>query len=271
MLKSHMDAVENSLIAISKIPANSGHSLHKGTPREAFIRTFLENHLPENVSIGTGEIIDSASQPNQKRNQFDIVVYKSNYPKLDFGGGISGFLAESVIATIEVKSLLTSDELEVAILAARNAKNLKKNVVTSFSTGYIPPSILSYVIAYEGPASMRTVHGWLPAIHSRNGIVIPNLSPDQNKRIEVPSPTIDGVFLLTKGFLYFDNVPMGFGSDAQRQQNPAMKWILADSATGNLLLFFLFLQQATANISGQWLNPGPYLSKFGVPNTMFAS
>jgi len=38
MLKLHMDARENALVAISRISANSGHSLHKGTPREAFIR-----------------------------------------------------------------------------------------------------------------------------------------------------------------------------------------------------------------------------------------
>jgi len=41
MLKSHMDAVETSLIHISKIPANAGHTLHRGTPREAFIKEFL--------------------------------------------------------------------------------------------------------------------------------------------------------------------------------------------------------------------------------------
>src|SRR5215831_10135236 len=114
MLKSHMDAKEDALVAISKIPANSGHPLHKGTPREAFIREFLETHLPENVAIGTGEIIDANSQPNVSRNQFDIVIYKKNYPKLDFGGGISGYLIESVIATVEVKSTLSQAELEHA-------------------------------------------------------------------------------------------------------------------------------------------------------------
>ena len=45
MLLAHMSAVEEQLLATSKIPANSGHSLHKGTPREAFIREFLEAHL----------------------------------------------------------------------------------------------------------------------------------------------------------------------------------------------------------------------------------
>jgi hypothetical protein len=63
MLKSHMDAKEVALLAISKIPANSGHSLRKGTPREAFIEAFIKeflvDHLPSNVDIGTGEIIDA--------------------------------------------------------------------------------------------------------------------------------------------------------------------------------------------------------------------
>ena len=50
MLKSHMDAIEKQLIVTSKIPANSKHSLHKGTPREAFIKQFLQNNLPKSVS-----------------------------------------------------------------------------------------------------------------------------------------------------------------------------------------------------------------------------
>ena len=74
MLKSHMDAIEDHLVSISKIPANSGHTLHKGTPREAFIKEYLEGHLSPNVAIGTGEIIDAASQPGAARNQFDIVI-----------------------------------------------------------------------------------------------------------------------------------------------------------------------------------------------------
>src|SRR5712692_83027 len=104
MLKSHVDAVEGSLLETSKIPANSGHSIHKGTPREAFIRQFLEGHLSERVAVGTGEIIDANSKPKEQRNQIDIVIYKRDYPRLDFGGGINGFLVESVVATIEVKS-----------------------------------------------------------------------------------------------------------------------------------------------------------------------
>ena len=212
MLKSHMDAKENALVAISRVPANAGHSLHKGTPREAFVREFLESHLPASVAVGTGEIIDANSRPNTPRNQYDIVIYKKNYPKLDFGGGISGFLIESVVATVEVKSTLSEPDLQQAITAARNAKQLTPNVTTSFSAGYVPPSILNYVVAYDGPAHMSTVYGWIPRIHAGLGIAISNLPLDVQARQQTPSPSIDGVFIMNRGFLYFDNVPLGFGN-----------------------------------------------------------
>jgi hypothetical protein len=265
MLKSHMDALENALVATSKVPANSGHSLHKGTPREAFIRQFLQSHLPENVAIGTGEIIDANSIPNSPRNQFDIVIYRKNYPKLDFGGGVSAFLIESVVATVEVKSTLTQQELENAVKAARNAKALTANVTTSFTAGYIPPKVLNYVVAYDGPAQMLTVYGWLPQIYSNLGISSPALPQDEAQRIAFASPAVDGVFVLSKGFMYFDNVPTGFANSQIRAANPNMRWLIADSPSGNLLLLFVMLQSAVANIEGKWLNPVPYLSSVQVP------
>ena len=262
MLKSHMDAVERQLLATSHIPANSGHSLHKGTPREAFIKEFLEGHLPSNVAIGTGEIIDASSQPKQQRNQHDIVIYRRSYPKLDFGGGVSGFLIESVVATIDVKSMLTQSEFASAASAAKNCKALVPNTVQSFHTGYVPPSVLNYIVAYDGPAAMQTVHGWVAREYSKLGIGGLRLPSDENQRLAQAAEAIDAVFVLGKGFLYFDNVPIGFASTAARTTNPSCNWVFADTALGNLLLLFMMIQGATANIEGKWLNTVPYISNF---------
>jgi uncharacterized protein DUF6602 len=92
VLKSHLDPVEQTLLAISRVPANAGHALHRGTPREAFIKEFLTAHLSARLAVGTGEIIDANSLPRKPRNQFDLVIYKSDYPKIDLGGGINAFL-----------------------------------------------------------------------------------------------------------------------------------------------------------------------------------
>jgi hypothetical protein len=176
MLKAHLDAIEQSLLHVSQIPANAGHTLHRGTPREAFIKEFLTNHLSAKLAVGTGEIIDANSLPRQPRNQFDIVIYKADYPKLDLMGGINAFLAESVVGTIEVKSLLNEQELDHAVKSASAAKKLQRNMIAAMTSGYIPPGILSYVVAYDGPADIRTSYKWLKetlikslATRSRNG------------------------------------------------------------------------------------------------------
>ena len=269
MLKTHMDAKEDELVVISKIPASSGHPLHKGTPREAFIREFLASHLPESIALGTGEIIDAKSKPGESRNQYDIVLYRRNYPKLDFGGGINGFLIEAVIATIEVKSSLKKEDLKQAIQAAAAAKMLQPNVSVSFTAGYIPPRALNYVIAYDGPASMGTVLNWIPEIQTELGINPENLPVEANERIKMPSKSIDGVFVLKKGFLYFDNVPVGFANEEVRKTHQDLRWVFADTDSGNLLLFFVLLQSAAANIEGKWLNAVPYLASFSVPKIEF--
>jgi hypothetical protein len=65
MLRAHLDAVEKWLLAASAIPHNAGRTIHRGTPREVFIREFLAEHLGRRVSIGTGEIIDAESSLRQ--------------------------------------------------------------------------------------------------------------------------------------------------------------------------------------------------------------
>lgn len=261
MLKAHMDAVESSLVSISKVPSNAGHTLHKGTPREAFIKGFLEGHLSPNVAIGTGEIIDASSAPKSQRNQFDIVIYKRSFPKLDFGGGVSGFLIESVVATIEVKSLLNQAAIDQSVKAAHTAKLLTPNLAKSSSTGWIPPKILNFVVAYSGPAKMATACSWIRSAHQNHGIPEPKL--DHSKRGTIPGTALDGVFLLEGGFVQLDNMPMTLNSGGAPGN-----YIISDSSGGNLLMLFLALQQACNNIEGAWLNVLPYLASAQFQNVV---
>lgn len=199
MLQAHLSAVEKKLLAEYAISGNSGHPLHKGTPREAFVRAFLSDHLGTHVGIGTGEVIDSDSRPAERRNQFDTILYDASYPKLQFGGGISAFLVESVVATLEIKSLLTKEDLGRAIRAARRAKALRRRLSPD-------PGIRSYLIAYDGPQRMDTVYRWLPELHAADNIAIPAPLTRQ-ERETIPCPSMDGVFVLGKGYLMYDNSP----------------------------------------------------------------
>lgn len=261
MLKAHLDAVESTLIATSQIPANAGHMLHRGTPRESFIKQFLEGHISTRVSIGTGEIIDASSTPRQPRNQFDIVVYRNDYPRIDLGGGINAFLAESVIATIEVKSLLTAADLSTAIKNANNVKTLQQNIITTFTSGYIPPGILSYVVSYGGPANISTVYGWLKQAEQTHGLNLNNLPPTGDDRIKAISESIEGIFCLQIGSIIFDNSPLSMLNDQLRQSLPRGKFSVFDQADGNVFWLFMLLTQAVSGVSAQWANLIPYVNR----------
>ncbi|MDP9352175.1 MAG: hypothetical protein M3P51_11610, partial [Chloroflexota bacterium] len=116
-----------------------------------------------------------------------------------------------------------------------------------------------------------------------------------------PNPSLDGVFVLGKGSLYFNNVPLGFPqpdmsahgiTDAHLDQlgqwlalqhpehtdkikrmiNREFRWVTVQSSTGNLLLLFLFLTMAVSGLEGSILNPEAYTknatwpgAKTGVP------
>lgn len=256
MLKAHMNAIEDQLLATSKIPANSGHPLHKGTPRESFIKQYLQSHLSDNVAIGTGEIIDASSSPGAARNQFDIVVYKRNYPKLDFGGGVSGFLVESVIATIEVKSILDQVAINQSVQAAHTLKQLVPNVRRAMSSGWIPPKVLSYVVGYTGPSNMATVYGHILQSHKSFRIPLPSWTAAT--KTQTPGTSLDGVFLLKTGFVKLDNTPLNL--------NPTNRpgiFTVCDSKDNNILMLFLSLQNAFDNMEAAWLNPSPYIRNVG--------
>ena len=260
MLKRHMAAVESSLLEISRIPANSGHSLHKGTPREAFIKKFLSEHLSERVAIGTGEIIDYRSKPNEPRNQIDIVIFKRDHPRLDLGGTIQCFFVESVVATIEVKSKLKKSDVRQAMKAALSVKSLEPSAIEGISYGFDPPGMLSFVVAYDGPAKMSTVMNWLAEIAAELECDYPTMPPSAKERQKFASPAIDGVYVLGRGLVQFDNFPLGFVTDEIREMHPATKWAVIHLKTGSLLLLFALLTVSATGFGGPWLNPIPYLS-----------
>lgn len=261
MLEAHFDAVEATLLQTSQIAANAGHTLHRGTPRENLITNFLSTHLGANVAIGTGEVIDHLSMPRDTRNQFDIVIYRNNYPKLDFGG-VTGFLVESVVATIEVKSLLDEAAVLQACSAAANLKKLEPQSVRYATFGWIPPKPLSFVVAYDGPARMETVRSWKNKACEH--LDLPEDRWNEKDRLTKAGHSIDAVALLGRGIYTNCNSPSFNSADPRAQ---AFMW---EGARGSLLYFFLALQQATMGMEGANLNTVPYLHGHSFNGQFFA-
>lgn len=99
-----------------------------GFAREHFVQQILSNILPKSVIIGSGEIVDGLGN---RSGQQDVIIYRSNFPIITSLTPVNTYLAEGVIATIEVKSDLSSGEpnnLISAIKNVRGVQNLRRKV-----------------------------------------------------------------------------------------------------------------------------------------------
>jgi len=262
IIQWHLESAERILLEQLEIGRSSGHPVNQGSAREYFIRSFLRDHLGDNVGIGAGEIIDADSKILQARNQHDIVLYRQS-PKIALGGGIDAFLVESVMATIEVKSTLTRDDLATAIRAAAAVKRMKSNLQLSSgqqaeTQRHRPPGIMSYLVAYAGPANMNTVYDWLADVHAEQGIKVPDLPATLGERVRIAGPSLDGIFVLGRGFVHFDNMRVTWIWDTVRAKDKG-NWGVCDTELGSLLVLFLQLVATVGTTYGEWVDTVKYI------------
>jgi hypothetical protein len=265
ILHAHLENSESYLLEVSKVPSVSGHSLHKGTAREVFIREFLGEHLPADFAIGTGELIDHKTVAGGKRNQHDTVIYERSFPRIHLGGNVHAFLFESVVATIEIKSTLDAEGILNAVDAARNAKALE----SSGSFGWRRP-IANYVLSYSGPTKMETAFNWIVGAYEKLGLVDPDV-PDPMNRASIVSPALDGVYVLGVGACIFEN-NVGYLHHPERQKlHPRATWTVLDSPRGALPSLFSSLLGLFQNQDITTINPWRYLASFSVSQLKFGS
>lgn len=236
MLLSHINAIERILVAQGAAAQNAGHPNLRGWPREWFIRDFLKNHLPSSLEIGHGEIIDQDSTPEPPQGEYrpevDIVIYRRDLPKISYSQDNIAFLSEGVLATIESKSVLTKVELSNACRASSVHKDLKRNIPLHALGDFPPDKIVSYVIAYDGPANISTVAGWLPQIAQETGITVDNM--------------VEMIVILGKGVIWQKN-KISVIPESQIPEDS--QWVYFEQPEKNLFLLFTHMMSLGAYLS----------------------
>ena len=104
------------------VRAKFEHSGNKGTNTETILREFLRSYLPRRYGVGHGEVVDS--QKNRS-TQTDIVIVTDEHPFTFTADEPGLFFVEGVFALAEVKSVLTSQELDKTIVNALKFRDLK--------------------------------------------------------------------------------------------------------------------------------------------------
>jgi hypothetical protein len=169
--------ISAALAAQAEVASGTGHAATTGKLRELLIHRFFRPHLPSALSIRSGIIIDSEGH---RSRQQDCVIVDGRLPLIDVGSETEALIiAESVIATIEVKSYLSKDELLDALESAAVTKGLLRKGEQVYRKGPAeihfpkPMPILTYVFAYDGlqlPTASGHVNDFATARHD-GGIV----------------------------------------------------------------------------------------------------
>lgn len=104
-----------------------------GAIREFVAKDVLETILPLSVEIGTGQIIDAQKHLS---NQIDLAITRSNAPAFRFSGGLKTYFLETVLATIEVKSIINKEGLFLGLDNCLSVKKLQLQLNSLRSKGF---------------------------------------------------------------------------------------------------------------------------------------
>lgn len=174
ILSKHFAFVKQKLISFANHFDIAKHGDVKGYGREALTGEFLESHLPNQVEFLTGEIIDTE---DNRSGQVDIILQSKNSPKIPLWGNIHLSYSDSVIASIEVKSNLTTEHLKTSLKASQKIKALKRNVVLQGSQK-LPISKIPYIIFAFTGLSKKSIFKQIEDFANENKVSIDDFSPD---------------------------------------------------------------------------------------------
>lgn len=104
------------------VRAKFSHSGNKGANVEEIVRSFLSEALPNNFSVGHGEIVDSFGE---RTGEVDLVVFKNDLQPFVSDCRLPNiFIIEAVMAIGEVKSILDAEKLKAVVESCKKCKHL---------------------------------------------------------------------------------------------------------------------------------------------------
>ena len=164
-IKEYSTAIIEGLV--NEVSASSclKHRLTKGELRELLVKKVLKRFLTTQFSIGTGVIVN---QREDQSDQTDIIIYDNRIlPPLMGEAELGVYPAESVLGTIEVKSLL---DKKAILTSEKSARKLYEDIYNRSSSIYpeefehVKP--ISAIIGFYGPGAKElqnqaTGRSWL--------------------------------------------------------------------------------------------------------------
>lgn len=157
-------------IALESARLAHRHSGNVGDHVEAAMRSVIERFLPRSLYVGHGEIVDKVAT---RSHQADVVVANDLQPFRLASDAPGLYLVEGVSAVGEIKSRLTTAELDDCIRKGSRSKTLRFRAHAG-STASANPSDVNrfyysppfFVVAVESQVATQTLLDRLSAVDS---------------------------------------------------------------------------------------------------------
>ena len=219
-LKSKIAAAEAQMKAkLNEIRATFAQSGDKGVSAEDIFREFLRKYLATRFRVGHGEVIDR----NGKRSgQTDVVIVSEDHPYTFTEDQPGLFFIEGVSAAAEIKTNLTSTELDESLKRSHMFKLLESDI----GEGTITHANLSdierfskcppwFLFAFETQLSLSTIKANIERFIEQEKI-------EKNR-------LADAIFVLDRGWV----INFGDGKGALISKTPEGRsvegWVWKDS------------------------------------------
>lgn len=206
------------------------HNATVGVIREQVIRDFLADHLPELISLVSGQIVDAQGSYSKQQ---DIVLILKSMPRLRFASNVDLIFQEGVVSTIEIKTTIDSAALSTIGENIASVRRLTPSVGASAALG----------ITHSWP-----LHRILTAVVTFNGLAPNTLAPILATLPELAHP--DLLLDLNRGLLVRND-----GALLQKQTNHQYTWL--DNPVRGFMYFLTFLTEITGTLSSRgvlWRN-----------------
>ena len=191
-----MSKFESAILDIAssfKRTAGFQHAQTKGNEREEPVRVLFRDNLPKAFGVVGGEIVDVKGNHS---SQLDIIIYNQNKNAAFLSGGSHILAAEAPLVTIEVKSVLSANEIEKIVKAANNIRKLRplnKEPEGARKGGQPAGDRFRYFHSVFAYNSNLTTEGWAQIEYLR--------LTEECKKQNVPLNAIDRIYVADRGLI----------------------------------------------------------------------
>jgi hypothetical protein len=190
------------------------HSGERGSLREDSVRQFLSDRLPGGFAVKTGFAFDARDKQSR---QLDVLIYGTRNTPFLVAGEPALVPCESLLAAIEIKSVLDSDEVRDSLIVAESIRSLKpfdKHFVDARDRGASASDDLPrcFFSIFSFSTDLVPGNDWL----DREGSRFTRIASEE----KISTRNVDRLVVMDRGII---NCSEGRGHDSVQSGTPAVQ------------------------------------------------